>query len=363
VLASTPVFAQLAPSVQRLEQGNRISENVPEIPAALIDQLNRYQNTRGASVAGWTRDGCLLVSTRFAETAQAHRVCQPLGMREQLTFYPEPVAGLTPAPPNAWRDGFIFSKDKGGNEFSQLYWFDAPTRSTTLLTDGKRTQNAGVVINRDGTRMAYTSTARNGTDRDVWVRDTQAGTSKPVVTAGGSWSAMDFSPDGTRLLVMKYISANESQPGEVDLATGKLQLFPVDGGKASFGRFRFAADGKSVYFVSDEPFNGVPSEFKTLRFHDPARNVLQQISGAQAWDVDSFTLSDDGKYLAYVTNEDGIDKLHVLSSPGHQPVKLPNLPIGLIGGIDFSPDGKRLALTLNGATSPRDADAGALSHV
>jgi dipeptidyl aminopeptidase/acylaminoacyl peptidase len=355
LFASLPVFAQDATGVQRLQQGNRISENVPEIPATLIDRLNRYQNTRGASVAGWTRDGCLLVSTRFAETAQAHRVCQPLGMREQLTFYPEPVAGLTPAPPKAWRDGFIFAKDKGGDEYSQLYWFDAPTRSTTLLTDGKRTQNGGTVLSRDGRLMAYTSTARNGTDRDVWVRDTQAGKSKAVVTAGGSWSARDFSPDGKRLLVMKYLSANESQPGEVDLATGKLELFPVDGGKASFGGFRYAADGESVYFVSDEPFNGLPSEFKTLRFHAPARNVLQQISGTQAWDVESFTLSDDGKYLAYVTNEDGIDTLRILSLPGHVPVTLPDLPIGLIGGIDFSPDGKRLALTLNGATSPSDA--------
>jgi dipeptidyl aminopeptidase/acylaminoacyl peptidase len=31
------------------------------------------------------------------------------------------------------------------------------------------------------------------------------------------------------------------------------------------------------------------------------------------------------------------------------------LPVGLIGGVSFSPDGKRLALTLNTATSPSDA--------
>ena len=70
---------------------------MPAVPAELLERLNRYQNTRGASLAGWTRDGCLLVSTRFAETAQAHRVCEPLGMREQLTFHPEPVTGLVPA--------------------------------------------------------------------------------------------------------------------------------------------------------------------------------------------------------------------------------------------------------------------------
>ncbi|RYE70977.1 MAG: S9 family peptidase, partial [Oxalobacteraceae bacterium] len=144
--ATLPAPAQPVPETIRKEQGNRITENVPEIPAGLIEQLDRYQNTRGASFAGWTKDGCLLISTRFAETAQAHRVCQPLGMREQLTFYPEPVSGIAVSPPQAWRDGFVFAKDRGGDEFSQLYWFDDQTRAITLLTDGKRSQNGGVAL-------------------------------------------------------------------------------------------------------------------------------------------------------------------------------------------------------------------------
>ncbi|KAF1717128.1 hypothetical protein CSC74_07685 [Pseudoxanthomonas yeongjuensis] len=340
--------------VVRKEQGNRITENVPEIPAELIDRLNRYQNTRGASFAGWTGDGCLLISTRFAETAQAHRVCQPMGAREQLTFYPEPVAGIAPSPAKAWREGFVFAKDKGGDEFSQLYWFDAQTRSIALLTDGKRTQNGGVVLSHDGGLMAYTSTARNGTDRDIWLRDTRAGTTRTLVTAGGSWSAMDFSPDGKRLLVMKYVSASESQPGEVDIASGKLELFPVDGGKAAFGGFRYAPGGKAAYFISDEPFEGKASEFQSLRFHDPASGKLLQLSGGIPWDVEGLEIADDGRHLAFVSNEDGIGKLHVLSLPDHRPLQLPALPVGVIGGFGFSPDGKRLALSLNTATSPSD---------
>ncbi len=340
--------------VVREEVGNRVSENIPAIPAELIETLNRYQNTRGAGLAGWTRDGCLLVSTRFAETAQAHRVCQPMGMREQLTFYPEPVSGLTPAPPKAWRDGFVFGKDKGGDEFSQLYWFDAQTRTTTLLTDGKRTQNGGTVLSRDGGLMAYTSTSRNGTDRDVWVRDTKAGTSRPLVTAGGSWSASDFSPDGKRLLVTRYVSANEAYPGVVDVDSGKLTLFPVDGGKAAFGGFKFAPDGKAVYFVSDEPLDGKSVEFRTLRYHNPETNEFKPLTAQIPWDVDGFVIANDGKHLAYVTNEDGIGKLHVMSLPTHTAVALPALPVGLIGGMQFSPDGTRLALSLNTATSPSD---------
>jgi len=357
LLAALPAFAQSATKpaeVKRDVVGNRTSENIPEIPAALLEQLNRYQNTRGAGLAGWTKDGCLLISTRFAETAQAHRVCQPLGMREQLTFYPEPVGGLTPAPAKAWRDGFVFAKDKGGDEFSQLYWFDNDSRSVTLLTDGKRSQNGGTTLSRDGGLMAYSSTSRNGTDRDVWLRNTRSGETKLLVDAGGNWSPMDFSPDGSRLLVMKYVSAAESYPGVVDVATGKLALFPVDGGKASFGGFAFAPDGKAVYFISDEPLRGKAQEFQTLRYHDPASGTLEVLSSRIAWDIEGFTLADDGRHLAYVSNEDGISKLHVLSLPSHNEIRLPALPIGVIGGIAFSPDGKRLAFSLNSATSPSD---------
>ena len=348
-----PAFAQSSAPVARMETGNRVSENIPAIPPELVERLNRYQNTRGAGFAGWTDDGCILVSTRFAETSQAHRVCAPMGMREQLTFYPEPVAGIDAAPAAADQDGFVFGKDVGGNEFWQLHWFDLDTREVRLLTDGT-SRNQGALFSRDGERFAYSSTARNGTDTDVWVMDFPSGQARPLVTEGGTWSARDFAPDGTRMLVSRYVSASESHPGEVDLATGELELFPVEGGKAAFGDFRYAPDGRSVYYVSDEPVDGRPGEFMTLRHHDPDAGALSVLSGDIPWDVEGFEISDDGRHLAFVTNEDGIARLHVRRLPGHEPVALPELPVGVMGGLGFSPDGSRLALTLNTATSPSD---------
>ncbi len=351
-LYSLTLLAAFVPgthAVERVDVGNRISENLPEIPAELIDSLNQYQNTRGAGFAGWTTDGCLLISTRFAETGQAHRVCQPMGMREQLTFYKEPVGGITPSPAKAWRSGFVFSKDKGGDEFSQLYWFDYPSRTTTLLTDGKRSQNGGTVLNEDGSMMAFASTARNGKDRDIWLRDTKTGQSRPLLTAGGSWNALDFSPDGKTLLVSQYRSITDSQPGEVDIATGKLTLFPIDGGTAAFGGFEYARNGKGIYFVSDEK-----SEFMQLRHHDPATGKSHIISKGIAWDVGAFAQSPDGSRLGFISNEDGISTLRVLDTASWKAVSLPALPIGVTGGLQFSPDGKRIALSINTATSPSD---------
>jgi Tol biopolymer transport system component len=223
---AAPAFAAEPAAVVREEVGNRITENVPAVPAELLERLNRYQNTRGATFAGWLDDGSMIIGTRFGETNQAHRVRTPLGMREQLTFYPEPINAVDTAPA-AGGKGFVFGKDVGGSEFWQLFWYDLDKREATMFTDGKRSQNTTPLWSRDGRQLAWASTARNGTDYDLWVRDMASGQARQVLAEGGLWTPMDFSPDGKRLLVLRYVSINESYPGELDLATGKLELFPV----------------------------------------------------------------------------------------------------------------------------------------
>jgi len=346
LLSSTPLLAADAAKVERLESGNRVSENLPAIPTELLDRLNQYQNTRGAGFQGWIDNDSLLIATRFGDTSQIHRIDKPMGMREQLTFYREPVGGASIQPAKGG-NGFLFSKDIGGNEFFQLHYYDLKSRQVRMLTDGK-SRNQGALWSQDGSQMAYSSTLRNGKDTDIWVRGLN-GEAKLVVQEGGSWGASDFSADGKTLLVSQYVSANDSRPGEVELATGKLTMFPVNGGKAAFSGFEYARNGKGVFFVSDEE-----SEFQHLRFHDLKTVKVQVISKDIPWDVEGFAQSDDGKHIAFVTNEDGISKLRVLDSTTFKERKLPALPIGVVGSFQFSPDGQQLALSINTATSPSD---------
>jgi dipeptidyl aminopeptidase/acylaminoacyl peptidase len=349
LLISFNAAATETSSVQRVESGNRVSENLPAIPTELLDRLNQYQNTRGASFQGWLDNSSMLIATRFGDTAQIHRLSKPMGMREQLTFYREPVSGASIQPVNAGK-GFLFNKDIGGNEFYQLHYYDLQSRQVKMLTDGK-SRNQGALWSKDGTQIAYSSTVRNGKDTDIWVRNL-SGEAKLVVQEGGSWGAMDFSSDGKKLLVSQYISANDSRPGEVDIDSGKLTLFPVEGGKAAFGGFQYSRDGKGVFFVSDEQ-----TEFKHMRFHELATQKTTVISKKIPWDVEGFTLSEDGKHLAFVSNEDGISTLRVIDTQTYAERKLPSLPIGVIGGLEFSPNSQHIALSINTATSPSDVYA------
>ena len=331
--------------VARVESATRVAENLPEIPAQLSERLQRYQNTRGAAFVGWNADGSILISTRFANTAQVHRVKTPGGAREQLTFYDEPVRAIAPNPK---RNAFVFGKDVGGSEFWQLYAFDGATREVTLLTDGK-SRNDNPLFSHDGTQLAYSSTVRNGKDTDVWVRDLDSGNARVVVTSGGSWQPVDFSADGKRLIVMQYVSANESRPAVVDLASGALTKLYDEKKRVAYGDLRFSSDGDSIYYTSDES-----GEFSELRKRALSATRGTSLTANIPWDVEGFTLSDDGRRVAFVTNEDAFGVLHVRDLDSGKDLALPKLPSGVIDSVAFRADGAQIALSINSATSPSD---------
>ena len=73
---------------------NLVMENVPAVPEWLERRSRQYNNCRGAAFKAWGQDArgeFLLITTRFGDTAQVHRVRAPMGYREQITFEREPI--------------------------------------------------------------------------------------------------------------------------------------------------------------------------------------------------------------------------------------------------------------------------------
>jgi dipeptidyl aminopeptidase/acylaminoacyl peptidase len=333
---------------------NLVVDGIPAIPDSVAEAVGRYTEFRTAAAQGWhplRRE--LLITTRFADTAQVHVVKTPGGDRRQLTFFPDRVSDASYQPTKG--DFFIFVKDTGGNEFRQLYRYDLPGGAVTLLTDGK-SQNGELVWSTAGDRIVYGSTRRNGKDRDLYVQDPRDPKSdrRLAELEGGGWRALDWSPDDAKILALEEISANETYLWIVDAATGTKSLLTPKGGpeKVAYGGGQFAADGRSVYVTTDRD-----SEFQRLARIDLATGKHTYLTSHIDWDVDSFDLSRDGKTLAFVTNEDGADRLRLLDTGTEQekPVTLPGLGAGLIEGLDWHPDNHDLAFTFSSARSPADA--------
>ncbi|MBX3724986.1 MAG: S9 family peptidase [Xanthomonadales bacterium] len=334
-----------APTVERQRSGNVVSEGIPAIPDELRQRLARYQNTRGASFAGWLPDGGMLIGTRFGDTNQVHRVAAPGAAREQLTFEAEPV--LAPAARPGERAGVLFSMDVGGSEFWQLHHLDLDSREQLRLSDG-RSRNERALWSNAGDRIVYSTTRRNGRDSDLHVVGLD-GISQPVLEAGGTWYAAAWSPDDSRLLVLRYVSIADSRPHLLDLADGRLTPLQAEDARVGYGAMAFAPDGKGWYYVADQD-----DDVRRLRWRSFDGDHRRALTADLHWDVEGLAVAADGRHLAYVANEDGISRLHVLALPGETPVDLPALPVGVVALGGFSPDGNRLAVTVNGARSPSD---------
>lgn len=332
---------------------NLVVEGIPTLPTTIAEAIGPYTEFRSAAFSSWhptMRE--MLVSTRFADTPQVHRVKSPGGARTQLTFFPDRVGGASYPPKTA--DFFIFGKDKGGDEFTQLYRYDVASGAITLLTDGGRSQNGGGAWSTSGDRIAYGSTRRNGKDRDLYVMDPRDPKSDRRVAEveGGGWGVIDWSPDDQKLLVGEGISIAEGYRWLFDAATGERKLLtPKGGDKVAYGGGEFSTDGKAVYVTSDRGF-----EFRRLVRLDLATGENKVLTPHINWDVDAFDLSPDGKTVAFVTNEGGADVLRLLDTATGREKSAPKLGLGLgtMGGVRWHEKGGVLAFTFSSARSPAD---------
>jgi dipeptidyl aminopeptidase/acylaminoacyl peptidase len=343
--------ALAAPTIR--EQGSLVLDGIPEVSADISARTRQYSNTRSASLSDWDVAGPgMLILTRFGATTQVHHVAGPGADRIQRTFFAEPVSGaaLDPADP----DGFYVSMDSGGGEFNQIYWVASSTGRSTRLTDGT-SKNNGLSVSPAGGRVAWTSTHRNGSDFDLWVADGHdPARARMVAQLTGSWSVLDWSPDGGRVLLLHDVSITERSVWVADMATGAVVELDASASPdpVAHDAAVWSADGKSVYFASDEG-----SDFRRLVRYDVATGTKSVITPDTKWDIAGIAASRDGKWLAWNVNEGGRSAVYL--APAGKPASAArlDLPLGVVGGFGFDRTSMRLGLNVSSADASTDVYA------
>jgi dipeptidyl aminopeptidase/acylaminoacyl peptidase len=336
------------PTPVRQERGNLVLDGIPAADAALAARLERYLHARDASFLDWLSDGGMLIATRFGDVEEIHRLAAPLAMREQLTFYPEPIS-VARAAQTPGAEGFAFLKDQGGDENAQVYYYRLADHSVRLITDGK-SLHGSVIWSHDGKRIAFYGNDRDGVSFDVYAADIGGGAPRLIIGGGtDTWYPLDWSIDDRKLLVQKYYSISESYLYIADTATGALTPLDKSSRKIGIRSARFAPDGRGVYVVSDED-----GEFAQLHYVDPVTHESRKLTAHIPWDIDSFDASSDGRYLAYAANADGVSRLTVIDNTQKLEIIPPGIPDGHISNVRFDRSGRRLAFSAETAQTPRD---------
>ncbi|MCK5702394.1 MAG: PD40 domain-containing protein, partial [Cyclobacteriaceae bacterium] len=334
----------------RREIGNMILEDVPEIPEEIKSRIQQYQNTRSASLADWLpNDQGILISTRFGNTTQLHTVAQPGGARNQITYFDEPVPNGRFSPGKAY-NGFLYTKDAGGNEFSQIYWYSMDSRQSEMLSDGA-SRNHGIVWSNDGNKFAFTSTRRNKKDNDIYLSD-MSSPQKAVIAVDkgkGNWWVADWSPEDDKLSVTQYLSKVKSNSYIYDITTGELKQINVDGQEAVFKALDWNQSGNKLYVITN-----VGEEFNKLAEYNVESGKYSYITKDINWDIDEFVVNKDRTKAAFIVNENGFSQLYLINLLSNKYREDTNLSIGQISGLKFHPTQDKLGMNLNSTNTPGD---------
>ncbi len=272
----------------------------------------------------------------------------------QLTAFEEETLRSVAWAPDGKR--FVFTADRHGTESHQLYELEIPGGWPTPLTDAPHVQHhfSPYGIAPDGRAIVYACNERSPMDMDALWRDLATGEVRALMAGDGNSFPVGFSPDGRYVMIVEVRANTDTDLWLYDLKAQrgeKLTPHPEDE-EIVFWPGPWRPDARAFYVLTDKG-----REFKGLALYDLERRTWEWVETPD-WDVEGVALSRDGRYLAWVVNEDGYSRLSVRDLETGELLELPEMPRGVIpamaGGPEFSPDGTLLAFYFAGARRPND---------
>jgi dipeptidyl aminopeptidase/acylaminoacyl peptidase len=307
--------------------------------------LDRYLNVHSAYGASLGPDGTLAFLLDTTGTSQVWTMDGPGVWPTQRTFFEESVGFASWSPE---RPELVFSMDEGGNERAQLFRLDAETGEIDPLTAMPEAKHRWGGWSHDGDRIAFASNRREESVFDVYVQGREeSGDDAELVSEGDGWLSLGgWSPDDDRLLVVESHTSFDQDLYSLDLGSGDLTHLTPHEGEIRYYSANWGPDGEALYLVTD-----LDADTLYLARLDVESGDLETVVEGGQWNVDGVSLDKDSGRLAYSRNVDGYTELTVGKLDGPTEVETfpsPDLPGGLSGGVSWSDDAERFAVTATG---------------
>lgn len=318
-------------------------------PAVSADRfsIERYLNIRSATNPRLSPDDRhVSFLTNISGTNQVWRVPVSGGWPEQLTAYVDAVSGFAYSPVD---DRIIFLKSVGGSEQDQIFLLSADGADITDLVVEPGVTHYFGGWSWDGTKILYSSNARDAAIFDPHVLDLATGQSRRLAEEHVSMLAAGFSPKDDRVLIRKQTSGVDQDLYTVDLATGERTHLTPHEGEAIFGGGQWSKDQSTLYITSN-----LDREYMTPASIDLASRKLTWLE-ERKWDIEGVNFSFDGTHLSRAYNVDGQSELALLSGGfGGRSLPVPDLPPGMYSATQFTRDNRLVVFAYQTSTRPND---------
>lgn len=309
--------------------------------------LETLYNARTLYDFAWSPDGASLAfETNISGRVNLWRVPSGGGWPVQILVSEERTSLGRPSPDGRW---LLFSRGVGGGEKDNIFRIPASGGTAWNLTNTTGVGNWSAQWSPDSAEIAYCSERDQAGLYQVYAVAADGGASRLRVAAGdgGSITAIRWSPDGTKLALLRTQDYLHTGISVWDRATGTEEvLVPLDDDTHT----TFAAwspDGTQLLVTSNRG-----NRYDNVALLDVATGTLDWIT-AGVWEAEAHDWSRDGRHLVFVRNIEGDQEavLYDLDARRENPLLLPP---GVFTKVRFSEDGQRLALLF--ATADRPAD-------
>jgi dipeptidyl aminopeptidase/acylaminoacyl peptidase len=271
------------------------------------------------------------------------------GYPQLVTSFDDPVGFVVWSPDGAW---LALTLAPGGGMNEQIYLVHPDGTGLRRLTEGGKETNRLGVWSRDSRILALGSNRRSGAAIDAYVYDVAAGTMRLAVENRGIGGISDITRDGKTALLDRLVARGDNNLYAVDLASGRETLLTPHTGPGSFAG-KFSPDGRYVYLASNADRDRLAfTRLKLTSSGGPgAVDVLAARDDAE---LSGFEIDDERNRAALLWNVAGKAELEIYDFNLGRAVSKPKLPAELAGGLDFSRDGKSIAMVCSGSAAPSD---------
>ena len=272
------------------------------------------------------------------------------GYPQLVTALDDPVGFVEWSPDGVW---LAFTLAPGGGMNEQVYLVRPDGTGMKRLTEGGKETNRLGPWSHDGTLLVLGSNKRSGAAIDSYVYDVASGASRLATENRGIGGYEDLSRDKKFALLNRLVNRGDNDLYLVDLASGRETLLTPHEGPGNFSGAVREGRPRRV------PRDGRRPRPHGLRAHrarrgGTARQDHDPRRAARRRDLElrARRCRDDAPRFSG-TSPAGATSSSSTSRPASSIVR-PKLPAEIAGGLDFSRDGKSLALVVSGAATPAD---------
>ncbi|GHC04010.1 alpha/beta hydrolase family protein [Thermomonas carbonis] len=321
-----------------------LAADAPADPA-LEARIAAMGKVGGASAAQYSPDGKhIAYITTLSGSPQAWIIPAQGGYPRQVTNGSDAVSGLRWSP-----DGKLaYAVSPGGGYNAQLFLTTANGVQMTRINEGDANTFPGDFA-PDG-RYYFRSNARSPDSTDTWLYDPATGKAKLAVEMETVGNIDDMR--GHLAVVNRLVTRGNNNLWLEDLRTHRgMLLTPHQGSAQSSGLF--GSDSNTVYIA-----HNIDRDRMALARVDISTDgrtfKRSELAARDDAELDDFILDDAKTHALLTWNVAGRNELELLDLASNTRRRLPAAPAELVGGTDFSPDGKRVVMALSGSVAPSD---------